>query len=125
MSAATIRSARAVQSAGRLLCSLSAAGAVALLAMPAFAHDAAPTPAKPLGWSYPFACCASYDCRAARTGEVLERPEGYVIAGTGEVVPMTDGRVKDSPDGQFHWCAHQSGLDAGHTICLFVPPRSF
>jgi hypothetical protein len=124
MSAATRRSARAVQPAGRLLCSLSA-GALALLAYPALAHDAIPTVAKPLGWSYPFACCANYDCRATHTGEVLERPEGYVIAGTGEVVPMTDRRVRDSPDGQFHWCAHQSGLDAGHTICLFVPPRSF
>lgn len=125
MSAATSRPARAVQPAGRLLCSLSAAGALVMLAMPALAHDAAPTPAKPLGWSYPFACCANYDCRATHTGEVLERPEGYVIAGTGEVVPMTDRRVKDSPDGQFHWCAHQSGMDAGRTICLFVPPRSF
>lgn len=125
MSAATRRSVRTVQPAGRLLCSLSATGALALLASPAFAHDAVPTAARPLGWSYPFACCANYDCRATHTGEVLERPEGYVIAGTGEVVPMTDRRVKDSPDGQFHWCAHQSGLDAGHTICLFVPPRSY
>jgi hypothetical protein len=38
---------------------------------------------------------------------------------------MTNRRVRDSPDGQFHWCAHQSGLDAGHTICLFGPPGSF
>jgi hypothetical protein len=125
MSAATHRSARAVHPAGRLLCSLTGAGALALLAFPAFAHDAVPSPSKPLGWAYPFACCANYDCRATHTGEVLERPEGYVIASTGEVVPMTDRRVKDSPDGQFHWCAHQSGLDAGHTICLFVPPRSY
>jgi len=125
MSAATQCSARAVPSAGRLLCSLSAAGVLALFALPAFAHDAAPTAAKPLGWSYPFACCANYDCRATHSGEVLERPEGYVIADTGEVVPMTDRRVKDSPDGQFHWCAHRSGIDAGHTICLFVPPRSY
>ncbi|MCA0031601.1 hypothetical protein LB577_27845 [Mesorhizobium sp. B283B1A] len=125
MSAATFRSARAVQPAGRLMFSLLAIGALAMLTPAAFAHDAKPTAAKPQGWSYPFACCANYDCRATHTGEVLEKPEGYVIAGTGEVVPMTDKRIKDSPDGEFHWCAHQGGLDAGRTICLFVPPRSF
>ncbi|ESY72567.1 hypothetical protein NKH57_01375 [Mesorhizobium sp. M1050] len=125
MSAATSRSAHAAEPAGRLLFSLFAIAAIAMLTAPAFAHDATPTAAKPLGWSYPFACCANYDCRTAHTGEVLEKPEGYVIAGTGEVVPMSDKRVKDSPDGEFHWCAHQAGLDAGKTICLFVPPRSY
>ncbi|MCA0013563.1 hypothetical protein LB561_09005 [Mesorhizobium sp. B292B1B] len=123
MSAAPSRSARAA--VGRLMLCLLAIGAIALPMASAFAHDAKPTAAKPLGWSYPFACCANYDCRTAHTGEVLEKPEGYVIAGTGEVVPMTDKRVKDSPDGEFHWCAHQAGLDAGKTICLFVPPRSY
>jgi hypothetical protein len=123
MSAAPSRSARAA--VGRLMLCLLAIAAIALPMAPAFAHDAKPTAAKPLGWSYPFACCANYDCRTAHTGEVLEKPEGYVIAGTGEVVPMTDKRVKDSPDGEFHWCAHQAGLDAGKTICLFVPPRSY
>ena len=127
MSAAIVRSARAVQPAGRLLFSLFATAmfAIALPTSSAFAHDAKPTAAKPQGWSYPFACCANYDCRTTHTGEVLEKPEGYVIAGTGEVVPMSDKRVKDSPDGDFHWCAHQAGLDAGKTICLFVPPRSY
>jgi hypothetical protein len=91
----------------------------------ASAHEAEPTAAMPQGWSYPFACCANYDCRTTHKGEVLEKPNGYVIAGTGEVIPMTDKRVKDSPDGEFHWCAHQAGLDAGKTICLFVPPRSY
>jgi len=125
MSAATSRSASAVRPAGRLLFSLFAIGATAMLTASAFAHDATPTKSMPQGWSYPFACCANYDCRTTHTGEVLEKPEGYVIAGTGEVVPMSDKRVKDSPDGEFHWCAHQAGLDAGKTICLFVPPRSY
>ncbi|TGQ64520.1 hypothetical protein EN829_027750 [Mesorhizobium sp. M00.F.Ca.ET.186.01.1.1] len=125
MSAANSRSAQAVQPAGRLLFSLLAFVAMTLLTGPALAHDAKPTAALPQGWSYPFACCANYDCRTTHSGEVLEKPEGYVIAGTGEVVPMTDRRVKDSPDGEFHWCAHQAGLDAGKTICLFVPPRSY
>jgi hypothetical protein len=125
MFAATIRSAKAVQPVGRLLVCLFATGAIAVLSAPVFAHDAKPTAARPLGWSYPFACCANYDCRTTHTGEVLEKPEGYLIAGTGEIVPMSDKRVKDSPDGEFHWCAHQAGLDAGKTICLFVPPRSY
>jgi hypothetical protein len=99
----------------------AAVSAVAVLTFCARApaHDA------PSGWTYPFACCASLDCRQAAAGEVLERPEGYVVAGTGEVIPMTDARVRPSPDGLFHRCAHRSGLDAGKTICLFVPPRSF
>ncbi|RWM05867.1 hypothetical protein [Mesorhizobium sp.] len=125
MSAAKSRSARAVRPAGRLLFSLFATVGTVMLTATAVAHDAKPTAAMPQGWSYPFACCANYDCRTTHTGEVLEKPEGYVIAGTGEVVPMTDKRVKDSPDGEFHWCAHQAGLDAGKTICLFVPPRSY
>ena len=125
MFAASSRSAIAVPSVGQLVLPLCAACVIALLSASAMAHDAKPTAAKPQGWSYPFACCANYDCRTTHTGEVLEKPEGYVIAGTGEVVPMSDKRVKDSPDGEFHWCAHQAGLDAGKTICLFVPPRSY
>ncbi|HMM65277.1 MAG TPA: hypothetical protein PKD01_14175 [Mesorhizobium sp.] len=110
---------------GPLLRFLLTAATTVLVTGPVLAHDATPTPAQPLGWRYPFSCCADYDCRTASEGEVLERPGGYVIAGTGEVVPMTDGRIKDSPDGQYHWCAHRTGLDAGRTICLFVPPHSF
>ncbi|MGX9145902.1 hypothetical protein [Mesorhizobium sp. 128a] len=86
------------------------------------AHDALPTQSKPQGWSYPFACCANFDCRQTKVGEVKEGPDGYHTP-TGEVVPYGDKRIKDSPDGEFHWCSHQSGLDAGKAICLFVPPR--
>lgn len=89
----------------------------------AWPHDALPTAAKPQGWSYPFACCANYDCESVPDSAVVEGARGYEIRKTGELIPMTDKRVKDSPDGQFHWCAHRSGLDAGKTICLFVPPR--
>lgn len=88
----------------------------------AHAHDARPTAALPQGWSYPFACCANFDCRQATAGEISERPDGYHTP-TGEVVPYGDKRIKDSPDGEFHWCAHQAGLDAGKTICLFAPGR--
>ncbi len=82
------------------------------------AHDA------PSGWTYPLSCCSDYDCRAVETAAVLERPEGYVIAVTGEVIPMTSRKVRPSPDGLFHWCS-VAGKDDGATICLFVPPRSY
>ena len=91
---------------------------------PAAAHDAKPTAAQPLGWSYPFSCCSGYDCRAVSSQQIGERPEGYVIEGTGEVLAYSDARLKDSPDGEYHWCS-VAGKDDGRTICLFVPPRAF
>lgn len=90
-----------------------------------YAHDATPTAAMPNGWSYPYSCCSSYDCREAKPAEITERAEGFVVGSTGEIVPYGDKRVRVSPDGRFHWCAHQEGPDAGRTICLFAPPRSY
>lgn len=94
------------------------------MAAPATAHDAIPTAAKPQGWSYPFSCCSGYDCREVSSTQVSEKPEGYVIKGTGEVVAYSDARLKDSPDGEYHWCS-VAGADDSRTICLFVPPRSY
>lgn len=97
-------------------------------AVTARAHEATNTAGQPLGWVYPWSCCSQMDCRPVSSppnGDVEERPEGYVIRSTGEVIPYADKRVKDSPDGTFHVCAHQAGIDAGHVICLFVPPRGF
>ena len=81
------------------------------------AHDA------PTRWKYPWACCSNMDCQQVQSSAVIEKPQGYVIKSTGEVVGYQDRRIKDSPDGEYHWCAHQAGLDAGQTICLFVPPK--
>ena len=78
-----------------------------LAAFPARAHDA------PTGWTYPWSCCSSMDCKEVADKAISERPEGYVVNSTGEVVAYADKRVKDSPDGDYHWCAHQAGLDAG------------
>lgn len=91
----------------------------------ALAHEAQPTAAQPLGWSYPWSCCSNQDCRETKTGEVRETPSGYLIVATGETVPYQDKRIKDSPDGELHVCAHKAGLDAGKVICLFAPPRGF
>ena len=87
----------------------------------ASAHDA------PTGWTYPYSCCSRQDCREVSSGpegKVRETPQGYQIASTGEVIPYGDIRVKDSPDGAFHWCS-VAGAEDTRTICLFVPPRSY
>jgi len=100
---------------------------IAMLSTPALAHEAIPTAAQPLGWVYPMSCCSGYDCREAgkgRTVQVAERPKGYEISTTHELIFYGDARIKDSPDGEFHWCS-QGGRDTGGTICLFAPPRGF
>ena len=107
-----------------LLIPYFAATALAAISLPAVAHDAQPTAAKPQGWKYPFSCCSGFDCREVSSKQVSEKPEGYVIKGTGEVVTYTDARLKDSPDGEYHWCS-VAGADDSRTICLFVPPRSY
>ncbi|RWN99544.1 hypothetical protein [Mesorhizobium sp.] len=128
MPASTTRLASAVKTARRLLNSIIAVVAltavVTTFAASALAHDATPTAAKPQGWSYPFSCCSGYDCRAVSQTSISERPEGYVIKGTGEVVGYSDARIKNSPDGEYHWCS-VAGANDGKTICLFVPPSSF
>jgi hypothetical protein len=103
---------------------IAAAALAAGVAMPAAAHDAIPTAAKPQGWKYPFSCCSGFDCREVTSKQVSEKPEGYVIQGTGEIVAYSDARLKDSPDGEYHWCS-VAGADDSRTICLFVPPRSY
>jgi hypothetical protein len=104
---------------------LTALVSASILSLPARAHEATNVSGQPTGWKYPWACCSNMDCKMLESKAVSERPEGYVIQDTGEVVAYADKRVKDSPDGEYHWCAHQAGLDAGHTICLFVPPKGF
>lgn len=84
----------------------------------AFAHRA------PTGWTYPWACCHDMDCREVNASSIRESPKGYVIQSTGEVIPMTDSRIKNSPDGEYHWCS-VAGRNNTRTICLFVPPREF
>jgi len=105
-----------------LLCSAMCVVASALLlagmAPFAFAHSA------PSGWTYPYSCCSGIDCREVPAKNISERPEGYVIKNTGEIVRYGDRRVKDSPDGEYHWCS-VAGADDTRTICLFVPPRLF
>lgn len=87
---------------------------VLVLVVESPAHDA------PSGWTYPSSCCSDFDCREVSGEAVEERPEGYLIVATGEVIPMTDRKVRVSPDGRFHWCS-RGGKPDGATICLFAP----
>lgn len=85
---------------------------------PALAHQA------PTGWTYPANCCSDKDCSMMERGQVEEVREGYRVP-SGEVIAHGDKRIKDSPDGRFHWCRLE-GFEMGehwiHTLCLFVPP---
>jgi len=115
---------------GAALCGISAMIMLALFAWlflwatEARAHDAIPTAAMPQGWTYPFSCCSGYDCREIDQSRVKETRSGYQMP-TGEVIPYSgDVRLKDSPDGQMHWCT-VAGADDSRTICLFAPPKSF
>jgi hypothetical protein len=78
----------------------------------------------PTGWTYPYACCSGNDCREVSSTAIVQRPNGYVIKMTGEVVGYKDRRLRRSPDGLYHWCSI-AGLDSTRTICLFVPPQLF
>lgn len=83
-----------------------------------FAHQAKS------GWNYPISCCSGIDCREVPNKAISERPEGYVIVGTGEVLAYKDSRVRNSPDGEYHWCS-VGGANNTKTVCLFVPPKSY
>ena len=82
------------------------------------AHDAKS------GWMYPVDCCSNRDCREVAAELISERPEGYFIKLNGERLAYSDSRIRQSPDGIYHWCSAQ-GRDDTRTICLFVPPNSF
>ncbi len=83
----------------------------------AYGHQA------PTGWRYPFSCCSGMDCRPVPEKAISEQADGYHVP-SGEVVGYQDTRLKDSPDGQYHWCS-VAGADDGRTICLYVPPRAY
>lgn len=74
------------------------------------------------GWSYPTNCCSSLDCRLVDEKVILEGRAGYTVP-SGEVVRHNDGRLRKSPDGEYHWCT-RNGLNDSDTICLFVPTSS-
>ena len=84
------------------------------------AHEA------PQGWSYSANCCSNRDCREIKSSDIGEMTTGYLIkiSAMKEVIPYGSPKIKESPDGRFHWCSY-SGRDDGRTICLYVPPRGY
>ena len=109
------------------MCACGYALLASCAAQTARAHDALPTAAQPNGWAYPYSCCSGVDCREVSSGPnglIHETPSGYQVGSTGEVIPYSDTRLKDSPDGAVHWCSVAGKAD-GKTICLFVPPKAF
>lgn len=101
-----------------------------IAATPASAHKALATAAQPQGWTYPYNCCGANDCRAigdSRSNareKVFETTLGYRFLTSREIVAYGDIRIKNSPDGIFHWCTVAGATDS-KTICLFVPPRGY
>lgn len=89
------------------------------MSIPASAHEA------PLGWLYGIECCSNMDCRQLASGDVGEKPEGYLIRLTGEVIPYNDRRIKLSRDEFYHQCTPGGKADAKRSICLYVPNRGF
>lgn len=96
-------------------------------ATPAKPHDA------PLGWSYDYSCCNTRDCRqvsgpASKSKvTVSEVKGGYQVNRVGaepEFLRYNDSRIKQSKDGEYHWCSGMDGADDSYTICLYVPPRN-
>ena len=102
----------------------------------ALAHEAV------TGWQYPLQCCAKNDCGEISSKAVIEGPDGYTLnltpadhpmiaEPTTIFIPYGDPRIKDSPDGLWHWCGHRQlknpqgkVIAGGDTICFFAPPRS-
>lgn len=96
----------------------------------AYGHDA------PKGWAYASNCCNTIDCRPvdgpdARPRhhqiQVTEGHEGYTIHksdGTVETIHLNDHRIRESKDGDYHWCS-QGGMNTMSTICLYVPNRGY
>jgi hypothetical protein len=103
---------------------------VVFLVATARAHEAIPTASQPLGWTYPWSCCSGMDCRvigdtnSTDRVHVIEAEDGYRFTTSTEVIPYNDKKIKESPDGLFHWCT-KGGKDDSDTICLFVPPKGF
>lgn len=92
-----------------------------VLSMRGLAHDALPTAGNPLGWTYNNACCSGHDCAPLPPGAVVGISSGWFIPATGETIPYSDPRVRDSGDSDFHRCSPNGTT----TRCLYVPPQAF
>lgn len=67
---------------------------------------------------YDLSCCSERDCHSVPETAVTEAPDGYHYKTF--VIPYTDARIKESPDGHFHICENGVG---NHIRCIYVPAR--
>lgn len=84
------------------------------------AHDAPPSAAFPAGWTFDTRCCGNGDCYPVETDAIRERPDGYHIQSTGEVIPYQSTKVLPSPDGLAYRCS-TAGSVQGITYCIYMP----
>ena len=76
------------------------------------------------GWDYSPSCCSNLDCREVSSDAIKESPNGYVIKTTHEVLGYNDPRLRESPDGEYHWCS-VGGLPDSRTVCLYRPMPAY
>jgi hypothetical protein len=74
----------------------------------------------PTGWTFNSRCCGNGDCYPVETDAIRERPDGYHILSTGEVIPYQSTKVLSSPDGHSYRCS-TAGSVQGVTYCIYVP----
>lgn len=96
------------------------AAVLLMSAMPAGAHDAPPSAKFPSGWAFEPRCCGNGDCYPVQTDAITERPDGYHILSTGEVIPYQSYKVLPSPDGLSYRCS-TAGSVMGVTYCIYMP----
>ena len=70
--------------------------------------------------TYPVSCCSSFDCGAVPAAHVGDRPQGSIVETTGETIAYKDARLRQSLDGEHHWCS-VNGSGSGRTVYLFEP----
>lgn len=87
-------------------------------ASPAWSHSA------PTGWAYDPSCCSTVDCRQVPTSSISERPDGYHILATKEVIPYSDPRIRNSEDEFYHLCTVM-GADHSRVLCLYRILKGF
>ncbi|MBN9525759.1 MAG: hypothetical protein J0H82_06140 [Alphaproteobacteria bacterium] len=73
-------------------------------------------------------CCGEHDCERAPADAVRATDEGWLIVGTGQIVPYArfGHGLFWSIDADFWWCRYtydvaEYGNQAGEVRCLFVP----
>lgn len=107
---------------------IGAAAFVSIFTAPAYPHDALPTAAQPQGWSYPFSCCAGFDCREIPASAVQERPDGYHVTLRPGQHPMVKAPMsfvwpyataRSAPDGLYHACISAQSKP----LCFFAGAR--